>query len=136
MIEKITRGDVTITLNLNLDKSVDLRKKMIVDYPGIEDARREIYPSNYEKKRNLDTINDQFSLVESIRKFDEIYHRRMLGKKIKQLREEKSLTQQDLADLTDLKQANIARIESGKYSTGQDILSKIANALGKSLDII
>lgn len=62
--------------------------------------------------------------------------RQKLGKRIKELREQQGMTQQDLADKTGLQRSNIARIESGKYSTGQDILSKIAAALGKKLDFV
>lgn len=62
--------------------------------------------------------------------------RGMIGSRIKRLREAAGLSQADLAEKTGLKQGNIARIEAGKYSTGQDILTKIAQALGKRLDII
>lgn len=62
--------------------------------------------------------------------------RKRIGLRIKQLREEQGLTQLQLAERTGLKQQNIGRIESGKYSTGQDILSTIAAALGKRLDLI
>lgn len=65
-----------------------------------------------------------------------IKERQQLGKRIKELREQQGMTQQDLADKTGLQRSNIARIESGKYSTGQDILSKIAEALGKKLDFV
>lgn len=59
-----------------------------------------------------------------------------IGERIKYLREEAGYTQQQLGEKTGLKRENIARIESGKYSTGQDILSKVAAALGKRLDIV
>jgi transcriptional regulator with XRE-family HTH domain len=62
--------------------------------------------------------------------------RQKMGARIKELREQQGMTQQDLADKTGLQRSNIARIESGKYSTGQDILSKIAEALGKKLDFV
>lgn len=62
--------------------------------------------------------------------------RKRIGLRIKQLREDQGLTQLQLAERTGLKQQNIGRIESGKYSTGQDILSTIAAALGKRLDLI
>lgn len=65
-----------------------------------------------------------------------IKERQQLGKRIKELREQQGMTQQDLAYKTGLQRSNIARIESGKYSTGQDILSKIAAALGKKLDFV
>lgn len=135
MKETITRGDVTITLHLNADRSVDLRKKIEIDYPGIENKMRVGYPTGagYGKPA---TINDQFELVASLRRFDATIERIRVGQRIKELREEAGLTQEQLAEKTGLQKPNISRIESGKYSTGQDILSKIAHALGKSLDII
>jgi DNA-binding XRE family transcriptional regulator len=57
-----------------------------------------------------------------------------IGERIKQLREEAELTQDQLSEKTGLLKQNISRIEKGKYSTGQDILSNIARALGVSLD--
>lgn len=62
--------------------------------------------------------------------------RKLVGIRIRQLREDAGLTQDQLAEKTGLLKQNISRIESGKYSTGQDILSKIATALGKKLDIV
>ena len=67
---------------------------------------------------------------------DVIRCREIIGSRVKKLREEAGLTQEQLAEKTGLQRPNIARIEQGKYSTGQDILSKIASALGKRLDII
>lgn len=130
MEKTITRGDVSITLFLNPDNSVDLRKKMKVVIDGVES---ECYPDGV---KGLGTINDQFGLIEAVRKFDETYFRIKMGGKIKELREAAGLTQEQLADKTGLQRSNIARIESGKYSTGQDILSRIATALGKKLDIV
>lgn len=66
----------------------------------------------------------------------DIEDRIRIGERIKQLREAAGLTQTQLAEKTGLKQENINRIEKGKYSTGQDILTKIASALGKRLDIV
>lgn len=59
-----------------------------------------------------------------------------IGSRIRQLREEAGMTQDDLAEKTGLKRPNISRIEAGRYNTGQDILSKIAQAFDKKLDII
>jgi transcriptional regulator with XRE-family HTH domain len=64
-----------------------------------------------------------------------IEKRKGLGLRIKELRKEAGITQQELADKTGLKRPNLARIETGKLSTGQDILSKIADVFGKKLDI-
>lgn len=58
------------------------------------------------------------------------------GKRIASIREEKNMSQQELAELTGITQSNISRIEQGKYSVGFDILVKIAGAMGKKIDII
>lgn len=64
-----------------------------------------------------------------------INDRLRIGSRIRELREEAGMTQDDLADKTGLLKQNISRIEQGRYSTGQDILSKISRALGRKLDI-
>lgn len=60
--------------------------------------------------------------------------RERIGKRIAEIRRTKGLSQAKLSELTGIAPGNIARIETGKYSTGIDILSKIANALGYKLD--
>ena len=62
--------------------------------------------------------------------------RNRIGLRIKNLRNEQGLTQFQLAEMVGLKHNNISRIEKGKHSIGQDILSNIAKALGKRLDIV
>lgn len=62
--------------------------------------------------------------------------RERIGKRIAQLRMEAGISQYKLSELTGLAPGNIARIETGKYSTGIDILSKIGDALGYKLDFI
>ena len=59
-----------------------------------------------------------------------------IGKRIAEIRKSKGLSQAKLAELTGIACGNIARIETGKYSTGIDLLSKIAAALGYQLDFI
>jgi len=68
--------------------------------------------------------------------FDKIENRKRIGRKIALLRKERELTALELAELTGLKRENLTRIELGKYSTGIDILGKIAEALGCTLDFI
>ena len=50
-------------------------------------------------------------------------------------RKELNLTQEQLADLVGTKQSNISRLESGEYNPTIEFLSKIANAMGKTLEI-
>ena len=59
-----------------------------------------------------------------------------IGRRIKELREAKKMEARDLALLTGIDAANLSRIEQGKYSTGIDILSRIAIVLNAHLDLI
>ena len=49
-------------------------------------------------------------------------------------RKESGLSQRELANVSDVPQSTIARIESGA-NTSIDTLSKVANALGKKLTV-
>ncbi|WP_242118086.1 helix-turn-helix domain-containing protein [Aestuariivivens sediminicola] len=62
--------------------------------------------------------------------------RTRIGKKIREIREEKGIEAKDLAKLAKIDAANLSRIEKGKYSVGLDILSKLASALGYHIDIV
>ena len=75
-------------------------------------------------------------IVENQRDIIKALPRIQIGNRIKELRQKRGLSQADLAEMTGLIQQNIARIETGKYSTGLDILSKIAAALKCDLDFV
>ena len=62
--------------------------------------------------------------------------RTRIGKKIRQIREEKGIEAKDLAKLAHIDAANLSRIEQGRYSVGLDILSRIAFVLGCQIDIV
>ena len=62
--------------------------------------------------------------------------RARIGRRIKELRDAKKMEARDLALLTGIDAANLSRIEQGKYSTGIDILSRIAIVLNAHLDLI
>jgi DNA-binding XRE family transcriptional regulator len=51
------------------------------------------------------------------------------------LRVENNLTQKQLAEMVNMKQSNISRLESGEYNPSVELLKKIADALDKKLDI-
>lgn len=60
-----------------------------------------------------------------------------IGKKIRNIRESKGLTQQNLADLCDFEKSNVSRIESGRTNITIKNLYKISKALGvKISDLI
>lgn len=55
------------------------------------------------------------------------------GVHLRQLRDAKNFSQQELADLADVAKITIQRIENGKYSATIDVLISIARALKISL---
>lgn len=69
-------------------------------------------------------------------KMDMIRERERIGKRIAQLRKERGITQQELAERTGMQQGNIARIEAGKYSARFDTLQTIAEAMGLTVDFV
>lgn len=62
--------------------------------------------------------------------------RKRIGARIAALRKARGMTQAQLAEACGMKKPNITRIETGRYSTGLDILAKIAHALDCTLDFI
>lgn len=62
--------------------------------------------------------------------------RERIGLQIVRLRQERGLTQRDLANLTGVTQSNIWKIETGKYSVSLDILSRITESLGAKVELV
>ena len=61
--------------------------------------------------------------------------KKLLGKRIKELRKSKGYTQDFFAELVDIGTANISNIEKGSTRPTIETLIKIADALGKRLNI-
>ena len=59
-----------------------------------------------------------------------------LGRKIKQIRKSKNLTQEQLAEISGVNEKHISKIETGVYFPTYTTLSKILNALGLGIDDI
>ncbi|MEH7239922.1 XRE family transcriptional regulator [Bacillus thuringiensis] len=58
----------------------------------------------------------------------------MFGQRLKALRLEKGMTQQQLADFLDIEKSNISRFESGKQSPSSDNRIKMAKLFNVSVD--
>lgn len=54
---------------------------------------------------------------------------------IRNLRIEKDLTQEQLAEITGIKQSSIARLEAGRHLPGLAFLYKITSSLNKKIKI-
>lgn len=55
--------------------------------------------------------------------------KKLLGKRIREIRIAKNLTQEDLSELTDIGTSSISKIESGHFHPTDENLEKIAKAL-------
>lgn len=66
----------------------------------------------------------------------ELEERVRIGARIRELRNEKNILQQDFADMCEISRSNLSKIESGKYGTSIDILARIAKNLGKTIDFV
>ena len=62
--------------------------------------------------------------------------RHIIGRRIAQIRTEKGLLQEQLSELTGIRQSHISRIERGLYDQKYETLVKIADALGYDVDFI
>lgn len=56
--------------------------------------------------------------------------KKLLGRRIKELRQRKGLTQEQLADMVDVGERNLSKIECGNNFVTAETLSKIITALG------
>ena len=78
------------------------------------------------------TYIDDIIKIEKVTFIDKI----ALGLKIRQLREQRRLTQMQLAELIDMSERTVSRIEVGSVEPELNTLISISNALGVSLDYL
>ncbi len=63
-----------------------------------------------------------------------MYHKEILSKRIKELRQEKNLTQRQLAEKANTTATSISAYEKGQKNPSIEVLCNIANALETSVD--
>ena len=66
----------------------------------------------------------------------QLQNRIAIGKRIAEIRKKRGLTILQVHEMTGLDNSNIGKIEKGKYNVGIDILGRIADALGVSIELI
>jgi DNA-binding XRE family transcriptional regulator len=102
--------------NTNTDKTTDNTTDQYMcfeDYAGQQ-------MRNPELRRRYEVLDEEFQLIEELIK----------------LRIENNLTQAELAEKTGIKQAAIARLESGRTNPTFMTLARIADALDKKLAFV
>ena len=58
-----------------------------------------------------------------------------IARELRDTRKTLNLTQSALAEIAGTKTSNLSRMESGKYNPSLDFLVKVADSMGKKLDI-
>ena len=61
--------------------------------------------------------------------------RESVVRQLKEVRKGKGMSQQELAELVGTKKSNISRLESGRYNPSLDFLIKVADGLGKQIQM-
>lgn len=61
--------------------------------------------------------------------------RESVARQLKTLRKDQGMTQEHLAELVGTKKSNISRLESGRYNPSLDFLIKVANGLGRQIQV-
>lgn len=56
-------------------------------------------------------------------------------RQLKTIRKEQGMTQEHLAELVGTKKSNISRLESGRYNPSLDFLVKVADGLGRQIQM-
>jgi ribosome-binding protein aMBF1 (putative translation factor) len=72
---------------------------------------------------------------EFLKAYNEEIFRRQLAAQIRTARASKKLTQKAVAEKSGMSQSVIARLESGERGVTLDTLAKVANALGKRIQL-
>ena len=68
--------------------------------------------------------------------YGNIETRTRIGKRIADIRKERGMTQEELAEKSGIQRTHITRIEQGKYSVGIDLLQRIADVFGMDVDFV
>lgn len=90
-------------------------------------------------RKTYSTAKDQgfwFGYYQTKARGSMLITRERIGKRIRELREAKGLTQRDIEERTGLAHNHITRIEAGRYNVSIDTLAKIAAALDAEINIL
>jgi len=106
----------------------------VIDYFTTKEEADEAVAMFEERDKEDGTYTPDFYEVKLLDVEEETRFR--LGGMIKHLRFMQHMTQTQLAEKCGMAQPNIARIEAGAYATSIDVLSRIAEALGKRIELV
>ena len=102
----------------------------------VDNAEVEVDGKQYTVVDCLVSDNGEWINLVANRIFDEIEERKRIGTDIANLRKQRGMTQQQVADIAQIQRNHISRIEAGRYSVGFDTLQTIAEALDADIRIV
>jgi len=85
--------------------------------------------------KHIDVKNHILQSPEVKAEYDKLKILYDIKREIIKLRLDQGLSQKELADKVGTKQSAISRLESGEYNPSVEFLNKVANALGKELEV-
>ncbi|MBQ9070818.1 MAG: helix-turn-helix transcriptional regulator [Clostridia bacterium] len=86
-------------------------------------------------KNFRETLNKQFENPEFKKEWDALEPEYQIIKAMLDTRNEKSMTQKQLADITGIPQADISRLENGNANPSLKTLQRLANGMGMKLKL-
>ena len=89
---------------------------MVDDFDRLKE---EMFKKNPQLKAEYDALEPEYEIIQQLIN----------------ARNEKNMTQKQLAEKMGTRQSNIARLESGNYNPSLHFLQRVASALGKRLSI-
>lgn len=85
---------------------------------------------------SLDKVKQDFMKDDAFKaEYEKLRPRYEMIEQIIAARNEKHMSQRELAQRIGTSKSNISRLESGNYNPSLDMLTKVASALGKDLNI-
>ena len=82
-----------------------------------------------------ETLKEQLKDPKFKKEFDDLEPEYQIIREMIKAREEKNITQVELSKLTGISQADISRLENGDANPTIGMLSRIADAFGKKLEL-
>lgn len=124
---------------------IEVMKMELLPFPGEIIYKSEFMDAASELLNHWESGNKRMSVEERGDYWIGYYHqkskqsilltRQKIGKKIKELRESKNMSQRQLEKMTGLTHNHICRIEAGKYNLSIDTLSRLCTALDAEITI-
>lgn len=127
--------EVLEALQIGEEKYAEVQQLLADCQRAYDEAECDDEGLTFEQSRALDAAIRPYILRLRALATDTEAERRRIGARIRQLRTDEDVTQQQLAFALGLDRAYISKIEAGEHSVGVDILAAASQVLGRTLKI-